>query len=238
MATAEINGKDGVAASEAMQVDGTVAAEPAQDDAKTPGKGRAKRPRVSDVAEEKEDGEDGAKPARARGKTPTAETPAKAKGARGKKEATPKPSTAKRPRLSDMPKPIKVGMNPLPVPLPIVNAMPSYSFTPTYTLPKDVDPRKPGNNPLSVFVCGTGDFGQLGLGVDNLSEVPRPRLHKWFEENSRLPQTNGQNGEAAAVSQTPVLGEYGIEDFTCGGMHSLAIDSEGKVSCVNTHPHY
>lgn len=207
----------------------------------TPAKGRGKRPRVSDVAEEGQDGAAtvAATPSRAkRGKTPTAaDTPAKG---RAKRESTPSASTAKKPRLSELPKPPKVGMNPLPASMPLVNSMPAYKLDPPYTLPKDVDPTKEGNAPLSVFVCGTGDFGQLGLGVEVLSEVPRPRLHKWFEENSRAPAsntdtaapTNGAETETAdkkEASTTPVLGKHGIEDLASGGMHSLAVDSEGKV---------
>lgn len=232
---------NGTAATAAKANDGA----PASDDkTKTPSKGRGKRPRVSDVAEEGEDGEEvptaAATPARARrGKTPTgaaAETPAKQQSARTKRETTPKAPNAKKPRLSELPKPIKVGMNPLPKPMPLVNNMPAYKLEPPYTLPKDVDPSKEGNAPLSVFVCGTGDFGQLGLGVDVLSEVPRPRLHKWFEENSRLSEAKAdgddkkeEEGADNKASSVPVLGKYGIEDLASGGMHSLAVDSEGKV---------
>jgi len=55
----------------------------------------------------------------------------------------------------------------------------------------------------SVYVVGTGDFGQLGLG-DEVLEKSRPVLLDGF-------------GAAPVIA------------LACGGMHSLALDSEGQV---------
>lgn len=70
--------------------------------------------------------------------------------------------------------------------------------------------------PRTAFVFGNGDFGQHGMGVgDNvLCEIKRPRLHKWFEEKIK------EGGAWAG----------GIAGLECGGMHTLCIDGEGKVS--------
>lgn len=56
-------------------------------------------------------------------------------------------------------------------------------------------------------------MGQFGLGTDAIDEIKRPRKHIWVEEKI-------QKGE---------LGEGGFEQIAAGGMHTLAIDSEGKI---------
>lgn len=58
----------------------------------------------------------------------------------------------------------------------------------------------------ALFVHGGGEAGQLGLGPDVLEEISRPRLHQKFQE----------------------LG-VGIQCLAAGGMHSLLVDSRGKV---------
>eukprot|EP00917_Polyrhabdina_sp_WS-2016_P017393 GHVP01037564.1.p1 GENE.GHVP01037564.1~~GHVP01037564.1.p1 ORF type:complete len:380 (-),score=66.01 GHVP01037564.1:1818-2957(-) len=55
----------------------------------------------------------------------------------------------------------------------------------------------------SVYICGAGDCGQLGLGEDIL-DAKRPRKIKYFEDKNII-----------AVSS--------------GGLHSLALSEEGKV---------
>ncbi|KAF5351295.1 hypothetical protein D9758_008006 [Tetrapyrgos nigripes] len=65
---------------------------------------------------------------------------------------------------------------------------------------------------VTVLVHGSPDFGQLGLGMDIIDEVTRPRLHKKIQEL----QERGQ------------LGKHGVEQIVAGGMHSLLVDSEGK----------
>ncbi|KAH7108381.1 regulator of chromosome condensation 1/beta-lactamase-inhibitor protein II, partial [Auriculariales sp. MPI-PUGE-AT-0066] len=66
-----------------------------------------------------------------------------------------------------------------------------------------------------LFIFGSGEFGQLGLGTDCLNEISRPRLHAWFES---AVQKGILGGEAA-----------GLETAWAGGMHTLACDEEGKV---------
>ncbi|KAG7442676.1 RCC1/BLIP-II [Guyanagaster necrorhizus] len=62
------------------------------------------------------------------------------------------------------------------------------------------------NAPSALFVHGGGESGQLGLGPDVLDEIPRPRHHPKFEK----------------------LG-VGIQCMAAGGMHSLLVDSKGRV---------
>ncbi|KAG9035920.1 hypothetical protein FRB95_010323 [Tulasnella sp. JGI-2019a] len=69
--------------------------------------------------------------------------------------------------------------------------------------------------PRNIFVQGTGDFGQLGLGVDTLGPIKRPRLHAWFKE---------------AIEEGKLGGEgAGVESVAVGGMHNLVIDEIGRV---------
>jgi len=65
-----------------------------------------------------------------------------------------------------------------------------------------------------MFVFGSGDMGQHGLGEDEIGEIKRPRQHTWIKEAN-------QNGK---------LGKGGLEMVAAGGMHTLAIDSNGRVS--------
>lgn len=74
-------------------------------------------------------------------------------------------------------------------------------------------PQPPGSSvsPRQLFIFGTGDMGQFGLGPDQDSaEIPRPKLHAWFAEH--IEEEGG-----------------GIESVACGGMHTLAIDERGRV---------
>lgn len=77
-------------------------------------------------------------------------------------------------------------------------------------------PRSHPRPPRLCFIFGNGDFGQFGLGTETLGEIPRPRLHAWFE----------------TAAKGDVLGSQGagIEKVSAGGMHTLAIDETGKVS--------
>ncbi|EIW68398.1 hypothetical protein TREMEDRAFT_32149 [Tremella mesenterica DSM 1558] len=70
----------------------------------------------------------------------------------------------------------------------------------------------------ALFIFGTGDMGQFGLGPDELDEISRPKLHTWFEEqieDGHLARSGSSGG--------------GLETVACGGMHTLAIDEAGRV---------
>lgn len=90
---------------------------------------------------------------------------------------------------------------------------------PLNTLPVPTSPTQP----LHVFVWGNGDAGQFGLGVDEMNEIGRPKLHTWIEDAI----TNEKLGKGA-----------GIESIIAGGMHSLAISTSGKVRLTTLHPYY
>ncbi|EJT97405.1 RCC1/BLIP-II [Dacryopinax primogenitus] len=66
-----------------------------------------------------------------------------------------------------------------------------------------------------LFIFGNGEMAQLGLGVDMLDEIRRPKLHTWFEEAIE----EGRLGGAGA----------GIEKACTGGMHTLVIDEMGRI---------
>ncbi|KAK8854578.1 hypothetical protein IAR55_003317 [Kwoniella newhampshirensis] len=71
----------------------------------------------------------------------------------------------------------------------------------------------------ALFIWGTGDMGQFGLGPDELDEIARPKLHSWFEEQI----------EDGKLSRDGKEGSGGLEAVACGGMHTLAIDEAGRV---------
>ncbi|KAG8898922.1 hypothetical protein FRB99_007062 [Tulasnella sp. 403] len=114
---------------------------------------------------------------------------AKAAGALGPK-LTAKASTGpKQPRLTKV---LPPPLNPLPgIPAPLRPAR-------------------------QLFVFGTGDMGQFGLGTDVLGEIKRPRLHAWFDEAVK----DGKLGSEAGA---------GIEHVAVGGMHNLVVDEAGRV---------
>ncbi|GAA5823288.1 hypothetical protein JCM10212_006470 [Sporobolomyces blumeae] len=72
----------------------------------------------------------------------------------------------------------------------------------------------PEKAPRTIFVFGTGDMGQHGLGTDTLDEIKRPRRHAGVEQKIQ----DGQDGW-----------QGGVGELVCGGMHTLAIDGNGKV---------
>ncbi|OCF57685.1 pim1 protein + RNA transporter 2 [Kwoniella mangroviensis CBS 10435] len=71
----------------------------------------------------------------------------------------------------------------------------------------------------ALFIWGTGDMGQFGLGPDELDEIARPKIHSWFEEEI----------EDGKLSRDGKEGSGGLEAVACGGMHTLAIDEAGRV---------
>ncbi|GAA5977902.1 hypothetical protein JCM10908_005141 [Rhodotorula pacifica] len=109
-------------------------------------------------------------------------------------------------------------------PISGLNPIPSlYSLFPSHdqlvsSLRSSLEPiPSPAEAPRTIFIFGTGDMGQNGLGVDDpkaLDEIKRPRKHIGF---------------AKKVEQGEKGWEGGVADLVCGGMHTLAIDGEGKV---------
>lgn len=80
------------------------------------------------------------------------------------------------------------------------NILKSYS-----KLPDINEPVKAKEVPLDIFVWGTGSMCELGLGPSaSTKEVKRPRLN-------------------------PFLADKKIVDFSVGGMHTLALDSENRI---------
>ncbi|THH04495.1 hypothetical protein EW145_g5480 [Phellinidium pouzarii] len=67
-----------------------------------------------------------------------------------------------------------------------------------------------------LFICGSGEFGLLGMGTDVIGELSEPHPHAWVET---AVQSNLLGMEEGA----------GIEQACAGGMHSLIIDEAGKV---------
>lgn len=68
---------------------------------------------------------------------------------------------------------------------------------------------------------GNGDMGQHGLGTEALDEIKRPRKHGWVAEKIA-------KGD---------LGAGGLEQIIAGGMHTLAIDSNGKLWSWGVNDH-
>ncbi|KAI9603254.1 hypothetical protein H4Q26_002572 [Puccinia striiformis f. sp. tritici PST-130] len=64
-----------------------------------------------------------------------------------------------------------------------------------------------------VLIFGAGDMGQMGLGAEKLDDVRKPAIHSMIEE-----LRNEHNKEF----NEPL-------HLAAGGMHSMVIDSEGKI---------
>jgi regulator of chromosome condensation len=85
---------------------------------------------------------------------------------------------------------------------PPINAVPEF--------PAKMDP------PAQIFVWGTGNFGQFGMGPNFLSELSKPTRNTWVEEK----MAQGAFGPAPGS---------GIVRVAAGGLHSLFIDENGTV---------
>ncbi|GAA5903891.1 hypothetical protein JCM6882_001341 [Rhodosporidiobolus microsporus] len=180
---------------------------------KNPTNGRRKRAGsvASDISEEDSDLTDsddegehsttshGSKKRKASSSKANGASPRK-RGAAGKRVIAPKPRKAP-----------KAGLNPLPQPFDLFPLHSAFSLPSSAGLTAvpaaDVAPR-------AVFIFGTGDMGQLGLGTDMLDEIKRPRRHAAFQSKIDAEEEGWKKGPA---------------DLMAGGMHSLVIDSEGKV---------
>lgn len=95
---------------------------------------------------------------------------------------------------------------------PGLNPFPKASAVPSLAFNFDLQP--PSNNPSALLTFGTGNFGQFGLGPEVLDAIKRPRIHALFNELAKEGAL-GPNG--------------GIVDVDCGGLHTLVVDTEGKV---------
>jgi len=99
------------------------------------------------------------------------------------------------------PQPKRTRKTPSETELPI-NAVPSF--------PAKMNP------PAQIFVWGTGNFGQFGMGPSYLDEVSKPTRNTWVEEK----MAQGVFGSGPGS---------GIVDVAAGGLHSLFIDENGTV---------
>jgi regulator of chromosome condensation len=70
--------------------------------------------------------------------------------------------------------------------------------------------------PALIFVWGTGNFGQFGMGPSFLDELPKPTRNTWVEEKI------GQG----VFGPRPNSGIVGV---AAGGLHTLFIDESGTV---------
>jgi len=83
-------------------------------------------------------------------------------------------------------------------------------------LPVPPEPRRPG---LLLFAWGAGNFGQFGMGEDQLGELHKPTRNKWMEQG----MAEGRFGPTEGA---------GFESVVAGGLYSLFVDENGKVCDV------
>jgi len=80
-------------------------------------------------------------------------------------------------------------------------------------LPVVPESRRPG---LLLFAWGAGNFGQFGMGEDQLGELHKPARNKWVEQG----MTEGRFGPNDVA---------GLESVAAGGLYSLFVDENGTV---------
>lgn len=83
-------------------------------------------------------------------------------------------------------------------------------FNPLPTVP---EPRRPG---LLLFAWGAGNFGQFGMGDDQLGELHKPARNKWVEQG-------------VAEGRFGSIDGAGLESIAAGGLYSLFVDENGTV---------
>ncbi|EMD40931.1 hypothetical protein CERSUDRAFT_111512 [Gelatoporia subvermispora B] len=151
--------------------------------------------------------------------------------ARGKKTAAKRPSeddaAAPPPtkRARGGPKVIENGVvqtngKPKPAPRKKASPIPKGVQTKPYFNPLPTHPEHVRPAPR-LFVWGTGNFGQFGMGPDYLAEFEKPRRNMWVEEQIK----EGVFGKPDA----------GLESVAAGGMHTLFIDEKGTVWSCGTN---
>jgi regulator of chromosome condensation len=100
--------------------------------------------------------------------------------------------------------------------LPVVSVQSKPYFN---SLPTPPEHSRPA---LQLFVWGAGNFGQFGMGEDELGEYPKPKMNKWVKEGMEEKRFGDEEGA-------------GLEAVAAGGLHTLFIDEKGVV-CVLTLP--
>lgn len=133
-------------------------------------------------------------------------------------EKAPKAKTAAKPASKKAEKPA-----PKKVEKPVAKKEPAPKKT-----PRAVEKRPLLNTPPTppehtrpapvLFVWGAGNFGQFGMGEDQLGELEKPTRNKLVEEKMDDGEFGGQGA--------------GLEAVAAGGMYSLFIDEQGTVSQV------
>ena len=109
----------------------------------------------------------------------------------------------KAPTIADvLPLPKKHRKTPSETEPPPINAVPEF---PAKMVP-----------PGQIFVWGTGNFGQFGMGPSYLDELSKPTRNTWVEEK----MSQGVFGPGPGSGIVGVAG---------GGLHSLFIDENGTV---------
>ncbi|KAI0042291.1 RCC1/BLIP-II [Auriscalpium vulgare] len=92
----------------------------------------------------------------------------------------------------------------------------SKIITPFIPLPAFPEPLRPAGQ---IFVWGTGNFGQFGMGPNLLDEFATPRRNTWVEDKI----AEGVFGTESGA---------GVVAVAAGGMHSMFVDENGKIwSC-------
>ncbi|KAH8915229.1 hypothetical protein BT69DRAFT_1325464, partial [Atractiella rhizophila] len=86
-----------------------------------------------------------------------------------------------------------------------------------------------------LFIFGSGDMGQFGLGTTELDEITRPKLHSWFD--SRIPPKAPEEDALGLANEAHTLPSPGISDVECGGMHTLVVTSDGKLLTWGINDH-
>ncbi|GAA5884849.1 hypothetical protein JCM3774_005239 [Rhodotorula dairenensis] len=143
----------------------------------------------------------------------SADEDAAAAAAAAPRQVKPKPKAKAKPQPKPKARRAPIaGLNPIPT---LYSLFPAHSL---FSRVADLEPvPAPQVAPRTIFVFGTGDMGQNGLGVDDpkaLDEIKRPRKHIGF---------------AHKVDHAEPGWQGGVADLVCGGMHTLAVDGNGKV---------
>ncbi|KAI8692542.1 hypothetical protein NCS56_00011200 [Fusarium sp. Ph1] len=77
---------------------------------------------------------------------------------------------------------------------------------------------QPPSQPLSVFVVGSGECGELGLGPQ-ITETHRPRLNPFLDPNDSS-------------------SKFKVVQLSCGGMHTVALTADGKIVTWGVNDNY